>query len=175
MLHFKSIYLSAAFALCSVSIMAGELDAFVAAQDGASTCWSRAYTPQHMADHPDQQVAAMSLAVTFMGETEINPAQYVFRLEAYMRDGTGGQAVGPCSAEGDEMWCGVECDGGGIYVSSRSGGNVLVDLERRGSIWMSTGCGEDNFEEGFSLESGIDDKQFLLSELLPQFCMPAEY
>ena len=155
--------------------MAGELDAFVDARDGATTCWSRAYDGRHMAAHPDQQVTAMDLAVTYMAESNIGPAQYVFRLEAQMRDGRRGEAIGPCMADGDQMWCGVECDGGGVYVSTRSGGNVVVDLERRGAIWMSTGCGEENFEEGFSLQSGLDDKQFLLSELLPQFCMPAEY
>ena len=174
-MHFKSLYLTTAFALCSISVMAGELDGFVAASDGASSCWSRAYDARHLAAHPDQRVAAISLAVTFMAETEINPEQYVFRLEADMRDGTHGEAVGPCMADGKQMWCGVECDGGGVYVSSRSGGNVLIDLERRGAIWMSTSCGDENFDEGFSLESGIDDKQFLLTPLLPQFCMPAEY
>ncbi|SEQ53958.1 hypothetical protein SAMN05428969_3439 [Devosia sp. YR412] len=174
-MHRKSLFLSTAFALFSLSVMAGELDSFVAASDGATNCWSRAYDAKHMAAHPDQQVVAMDLAVTFMAQSDIGPEQYVFRLEATMRDGTQGQAVGPCMADGNEMWCGVECDGGGVYVSTRSGGNVLVDLERRGSIWMSTSCGDENFDEGFSLDSGRDDKQFLLSQLLPQFCLPAEY
>jgi hypothetical protein len=174
-MRLKSIYLGSAFALFSISVMAGELDAFVAAQNGASTCWSRYYDSPHMAAHPDQQVTGMDLAVTFMAETANNSEQYVFRLQAWMRDGTFGEAVGPCMADGDQMWCGVECDGGGVYVSTRSGGDVVVDLERRGAIWMSTSCGEDNFDDGFSLESGIDDKQFRLTRLEPQFCEPATY
>src|SRR5690606_7195866 len=117
MQHVKSIYFTTAFALFSMSVVAGELDAFVAAQDGASSCWERNYDNQHMAAHPDQQVTGMSLAVTFMAESDINPEQYVFRLETDMRDGTHGEAIGPCMADGGEMWCGVECDGGGVYVS----------------------------------------------------------
>jgi len=171
----KSLYLGTAFALFSVSVMAGELDAFVAASDGASKCWSRAYDAKHLSAHPDQQVVAMDLAVTYMAETSEYAEQYVFRLEADMRNGDHGVATGPCMAEGGQMWCGVECDGGGVYVSNRSGGKVLVDLERRGAIWMSSSCGEEDFDGGFSLESGRDDKQFLLTELRPQFCEPVTF
>lgn len=167
--------LGSAFALFSVGVLAGELDDFVAATDGATTCWSRAYDRQHLASHPDQQVTAMDLAVTYMAESHVSAAQYVFRLEVDMRDGSHGEAVGPCMADGNDIWCGVECDGGGVYVSTGSSDSVIVDLERRGAIWMSTSCGEENFDEGFSLEAGLDDKQFRLDELLPQFCMPAEY
>lgn len=171
----KSIYLGTALALCSVSVMAGELDAFVASTDGASSCWMRAYDARHLAAHPNQQVTAMDLAVTYTAETDINPAQFVFWLDVDMRDGSHGQASGPCMADGDQMWCGVECDGGGIYVANRSGGKVLVDLERRGSISMTSSCGEENFEDGFALQSGLDDRQFLLTALLPQFCEPTTF
>lgn len=77
--------------------------------------------------------------------------------------------------EGLELWCGVECDGGGIYVSQRERIRVLIDLQRVGQIAMTSGCGGEDFESGFSLGAGLDDKQFLLSDLSPQFCMPAEY
>ena len=175
MLFPRSIVVGAALALSSLSVLAGELDAFVAASDGASACWSRQYDAAHLAAHPHQQVTAMDFTVSYWDETAINPAQYVFRLEADLRDGTHGTAIGPCSAEGDTMWCGVECDGGGVYISSRSGGNVLVDLERIGNIAMTNGCAEAILDEGFSLQSGVDDKQFLLHALPPRQCVPAEY
>jgi hypothetical protein len=171
----RSIFLSTAFAMFSLSAVAGELDSFVAASDGATACWSRQYDAAHMTAHPDQKVAAMSLAVTYWDETAINPSQYVFRLEADLRDGTHGTAIGPCSADGNKMWCGVECDGGGVLVSNRSGGDVLIDLEAIGNIAMTSGCAEEILDEGFALQSGRDDKQFLLHALPPRQCIPAQY
>lgn len=173
-MRLKSIYLGTAFVLSSISVMAYELDAFVAAQDGAATCWSRYYDARHLNAHPDQQVTGMELAVTFAGETASSSQQYVFHLMTWLRDGIIGEAHGSCMPDGQDMWCGVECDGGGIYVSTRSGGDVVVDLQRTGAIWMSSKCGEENFEDGFSLQAGIDDRQFRLTRLEPQFCMPVE-
>ncbi|WP_137150069.1 hypothetical protein [Devosia sp. FKR38] len=173
--HTRSLFLGTAFALFSLGVMAAELDAFVAASDGATACWSRQYDAAHLAAHPDQQVAAMSMAVTYWDETANGPAQYVFRMEADLRDGTHGTAVGPCRQEGGDVWCGVECDGGGVLLKSRSGGDVLIDLEHTGYIAMTTGCGEDTLDEGFPLESGRDDKQFLLHALPVRQCVPATY
>lgn len=171
MQHHSSLYLGAAMALFALPVIAGELDAFVAAKDGASSCWSRVYDADHLAKHPDQKVKAMSLAVTYMEETAESAEQYVFRMEAELRGGVAGKQFGNCYAQEGKMFCGVDCDGGGVYVSSRNNGNVLVDLETIGSMWMVTGCGEDEGEEeGFSLQSGVDDKEFLLSALPAKAC-----
>jgi hypothetical protein len=72
----------------------------------------------------------------------------------------------------DTMFCGVDCDGGGVFVKLRNADQMLVDLERKGTIAMSYSCGE---EEGFPLQSGRDDKTFLLTRMLPQFCMPPQW
>lgn len=171
----KTLFLGTALILSTLSVAAGELDAFVQARDGATACWSRSYSAQHLREHPHQQVTAMDLTVTYMEETAMSPDQYVFRLEAQLRDGTEGYAVGPCMAQGGKMWCGVECDGGGVLVSNRNGGDILVDLAAVGAIAMSTSCGEDDFDSGFSLQSGIDDKTFLLHPQPVQICEPARY
>lgn len=171
----RSLFLPIAMALFSSSVAAAELNAFLASKTLDSACWSRDYTAQHLADHPHQQVVSMDLAITYLPANEYALAQHVFRLEARLRDGRKGVAIGPCSNDGRDIWCGVECDGGGIHLTSRSQNRVLVDLERVGSIAMSYSCGDEDTGAGFALESGIDDKQFLLTEGLPQFCLPVEY
>jgi hypothetical protein len=169
----SSLFAGAALLLCAVPVLAGELRDFVAARDGASACWGRVYDTDHLAKHPDQQVKAMSLTVTFMKETEFADAQYAFRLEAELRGGIAGEQSGVCSNQDGQVFCGVDCDGGGVYVSRRGDGNVLIDLETIGSIWMVTACGEDDGEqEGFMLKSGVDDKEFLLSPLPAKACKP---
>ena len=163
----------AASLVLAAGAVAGELDAFVGDADGSLACWSRQYSEQHLAAHPDQQVTAMSLAVGYEafddGNAEL-PGYYWFNLAAALRDGKSGSAGGTCSAAGDglEMVCAVDCDGGGIVVMPRNDGAVLADLERYGYIYMVGGCGAE--EEGFALESGRDDKQFLLHQADNKSC-----
>lgn len=153
--------------------LAGELDDFVAAEDGALSCWSRSYDAEHLASHPDQMVSAMTFGVSYMAETSEFAEQYSFWLEATLRDGARGYTTGPCNAYEGKMWCGVECDGGGIYVEARADGDVLVDLETHGYIRMSGSCGSSD-ENGISaLESGKDDKLFLLQATSAKACKAA--
>lgn len=168
----KAVFVGSALILSCLSVAAGELDAFVRAQDGATNCWSRDYTAQHLREHPLQQVTAMDFTVTFMRQSARNPEQYVFRLQAELRDGTAGYAEGPCMSSDGKMWCGVECDGGGVFISTRNGGDILVDLAAIGGIAMSMSCGEEDFKQGFTLEPGADDKTFLLHALPAQICEP---
>ena len=71
------------------------------------------------------------------------------------------------------MWCGVECDGGGVVVRQRSGGKLLVDLAATGRIRLSDSCAEDD-EEGIELLPGKDDKTFLLEKSAASQCPPPE-
>ncbi|MET3925898.1 hypothetical protein [Devosia sp. 2618] len=145
---------------------AGELDSFIAPVDGASITWSRNYDAAHLAAHPDQLVTAMQLAVSYEIFDPALEGQVNFELQAALRGGKQGVTTGTCMPYGQNMWCGVECDGGGILVSKRPGGSVLVNLANVGYIRMSeVGCGEDENSEGgsFDLTSGKDDKLFLLN------------
>ena len=149
--------------LVTSSVHSGELDSFVAPIEGTTAAWSRVYDATHMAQHPDQQVEAMDLAVTFEIFDPTYDGQVNFELKVKLRNGTKGVTTGTCMGQGDSMWCGVECDGGGMVISHRSNGSVLADLEKVGFIRMSeVGCGEEDTGVSFSLESGKDDKQFLL-------------
>lgn len=134
------------------------LDRHVESAGGASACWTRIYDAAHLRSHPDQKVSAMRFRITPNPGDEFAP--FDFALEAEVDDEGLGFAAGPCRPEGKGMFCGVECDGGGVFLTLRDDGKVLLDLEQAGFINMAGGCGED---DGFALESGRDDKQFLLS------------
>src|SRR5215217_5658852 len=153
------------------SVAAEELSSFVAAQDGAQTCWSRDYSAEHLAAHPDQLVTAMRLTLRYDAMVNDNPDFYSFRLEADLRGGQSGRAFGYCSEFEGAVSCGVECDGGGIGIAHAEGGKVLLDLTKYGYIRMAGSCGSDE-SGGFGLEAGIDDRQFLLSPATGKACKP---
>jgi len=153
------------------SVAAEELSSFVAAQDGAQSCWSRDYSAEHLAAHPDQLVTAMRFTMRFDTEVNDNPDFYSFRLEADLRGGQSGRAFGYCSEFEGAVSCAVECDGGGVGVAQAADGKVLLDLTRYGFIRMAGSCGSDE-ADGFGLEAGLDDKQFLLSPATGKACKP---
>jgi hypothetical protein len=171
MRHFAAACLLVA-AFAPLAALAGELDGYVPPEDGARSCWSRSYDAAHLADHPLQQVTKISFAVGYMAATIEFSEQYSFYLEARLRDGTEGYASGPCHAQDGKMWCGVECDGGGVLLERRADGKVLVDLKAHGYIHMSGGCGGGE-GDGFSLEAGKDDHEFLLHAETPKTCKSA--
>jgi hypothetical protein len=152
-------------AMAVTSAAAEELTSFVDAQKGARGCWSRQYSDEHLAAHPDQLVTAMQFTVQFDGEF------HYFELDADLRGGQSGRAAGACSEYEGVISCGVDCDGGGVLLSHAGDGKVLLDLTEYGYIRMTNSCGEDE-EDGFALEAGTDDKEFLLSPATGKACKP---
>ena len=174
MLDLRALWL-VGLAMSIAPATAVELDDLVPAQDGAAVCWSRLYDAAHLKAHPDQQVEAMDFAIGYAAETADYAAQYSFQIETRMRNGDVGHNSGPCSESEGNIQCGVECDGGYVMVRPASGdGSVLLDLETSGYIWLSGGCGVDDGDEdgGFALESGLDDKEFLLRPMPAGTCEP---
>jgi len=165
MMRKNAFPLGLVIALFGLPVAAGELDAFVEASDGAISCWSRTYDKQHLAQHPDQTVTDMQFAVGYAGERGEYADMYWFELHASQRGGIDGVTSGTCSPDGDAMRCGVECDGGGVVVTTRGDGRVLLDLEAYGHIRMYSECGAESEETSYSLEPGIDDKEFLLQPI----------
>lgn len=167
-------FMMVGFCLTAMNALAAEsLDVFAGLMPGDGRCWGRSYDQAHLAAHPHQKVTSIDLSIGATPETEFSDGFYIFQLDVALRDGTRGTASGECRLEGDDMFCGVECDGGGIFINAPSQNDMLVDLERIGSISMSSSCGGE--EEGFALRSGRDDKKFRLTRMLPQFCMPPEW
>jgi hypothetical protein len=150
-----------------------ELSELVPEKDGAVACWSRLYDAAHLKEHPDQQVEAMAFSISYAAETAEFAEQYSFLIEARMRNGDVGYNTGPCYENEGSISCGVECDGGYVMVRPASDdGSMMLDLETSGFIWLSGGCGVDDpdGDGGFALESGKDDKQFLLRPMPAGTC-----
>lgn len=156
--------------VASAPAMAAQLSDLVPAENRAAACWSRVYDAAHLKAHPDQQVQGMDFSIRYSAATGEYAAQYDFTIAATLRDGSVGHNTGPCTNENGKIWCGIECDGGYVMVEPRANGSVLLDLETSGYIWLSGGCGVDDGEGGFALESGKDDKSFLLQAAAPGMC-----
>lgn len=147
---------------------------FFAAENGAKSCWQRIYDAGHLRAHPDQQVTEMTFGVEYHPPKEdiadlsgVN----LFGMSARLRNGLKGSGSGVCFTTDDgEIRCGVDCDGGGVAVSQRSDGKLLVDLEPYGRIWLESECGGGGGGERLELQSGLDDKLFLLSPVSAKLC-----
>ena len=155
----------------------GELAAFLPPEEGAHICYRRVYSAEHLAKHPDQTVTEIDFRLAYYRHDpdEFYPKgqrNYYFAMLAKQRgrDRTL-TALGECVAYGDRISCGVECDGGGVSVSRREAGTILVDLDAFGRIRMSEGCDE---ADAVDLESGKDDSSFLLTKTDEASCPPYE-
>lgn len=156
----------------------GELAKFLAPQDGGRICYSRVYDAAHLKAHPKQQVTEMEFRMAYYTHEpdEFFPQgqrNYYFALLAKLRGQDSDQpliAEGECSTNdnGKSIFCGVECDGGGVVVTRRDGGKILVDLDVMGRLRMSSGC--DESDDVVELERGEDDKTFLLSQMTESSC-----
>ena len=178
-----------AFALASLCLAAGPLAAqpvepgeerqiadLLPPVPGARICFARDYDEAHLKAHPDQRVRSMGLRLAYYAHDpdQYDPKgqrNYHFELSTVLReDDRELSAGGDCvpADDGRNIWCGVECDGGGVLIRRAAAkGKILVDLGSTGRIRMSEGCDD---EAGMDLEPGSDDKLFLLSELPAPSC-----
>lgn len=155
----------------------GALLGFVAPSHGEHACFRRAYDAAHLAAHPDQTVTEMEFRIAyFRWEPDDTYPQgqrnYYFSLLAKRRgEGQRLTAMGECASldNGAAIGCGVDCDGGGVRVSKRADGAVLVDLGDDGRVRMTPGCGEEE-TDAVDLTSGKDDRTFLLSPMPSAQC-----
>ena len=90
-------------AVAVTSVAAEELSNFVAAQNGARGCWSREYSAEHLAEHPDQLVTAMHFTV------QVGPHFHQFQLDAELRGGQSGHTTGSCRESKGVVFCMVDC------------------------------------------------------------------
>lgn len=159
----------------------GELANFIPPQAGARACFGRVYDAAHLKNHPKQQVTEMQFRIAYYIHDPDEFAakgqrNYYFQILARLRDAQQGKpltAMGECSVadDGKSIFCGVDCDGGGVIVKRNGADKVLVDLEALGRLRMTLDCGEDE-ADAFELTPGADDKRFLLSKM-PQAECPA--
>jgi hypothetical protein len=169
----RRLALAMALTVSVVPALAQSMDDLVEARAGALSCWQRVYDTPHLQSHPDQQVTQMTFGVGYQPPDDDIADQeglYLFGMAASLRNGSDGTTSGSCFSEDGEMRCGVDCDGGGVSLSKRSDGKLLVDLETYGRIWLESECGGGSGAVSFELEAGLDDKLFLLSPVAAKLC-----
>ena len=118
----------------------------VAADSVPLGCFTRAYDAAHLASQPEQVVTAMWLDLRSDGGSSA-----YFTLSALMsgqghagRDGLGGILLDEGGFCGSDLWCQVECDGGGFEVTRVQGD--MIEITTTGMRVTTEGCsGEAEF------------------------------
>ena len=155
----------------------GELAKLVPPEPGAHACFKRVYDAEHLAKHPDQTVTSMELRLAYYAfdPDKYNPKgqrNYFFDLVVQRRGETRKlSGIGECIPYG--FWgisCGIDCDGGGLDITRKLDGSVVVDLTPFGRIRMTRSCG-DGQEDYVDLEPGKDDKTFRLYPMEQEECL----
>jgi hypothetical protein len=150
----------------------------VPAQDKAESCFLRRYDTAHMKARPKQRVEAIGICVSverMAPEEKGEIVRYIYNFdfaaklkgkpEIAKTGGECGFAYMPPEEQkriaSKPIWCGIDCDGGGVSVDPRKdGAELLVRLER---IRVSSECGGgDDESKSYDLTGGTDDKVFII-------------
>lgn len=148
------------------------------AKDKAQSCFLRRYDSAHLKSHPKQRVEALGMCVEverITPEEKGEPVRYRYnfdfaaKVKGHAKPATTGGECGfsymPPEEQkriaGKPIWCGVDCDGGGVSVETRKDdAELLVRLER---IRVSSECGgADDESSSFDITGGADDKVFVI-------------
>lgn len=145
----------------------------------AAKCFTRAYSAQHLANHPHQTVTSFTLSLTGgRDDPHMGFSAWITRRGDARRLYTGGVCSSTAERGKALMRCSVDCDGGGIGVESqRKDGAVLVHLAQPlgyGRLVLSTTCGDDVDPVDVTLHPGIDDKSFRLDPAPLTLCKQLE-
>ena len=145
-----------ALLLCCHAALAEDAPASEAAPDPWLGCWSRVYDAVHLAKHPGQKIAAMTLSIAARGPASDNaPGSYLAKLTALLRDKpeTYSNLDGArCVVSGETLSCFTD----GFFIGRFS-------LERAGKNMKLAFRAED---EHLALVPGVDLSGFIV--LSPQ-------
>jgi len=155
----------------------GELGRILPPIHDRRVCFSRIYDAAHMRKHPSQKVTAMQFQIRYHRHDpdKQNPEgqrNYYFGMAAKVRGQTKTlHASGECTSSQGKIYCGIDCDGGGVLIERhvREGGLTVKFEDSRAYLRMTLGCGG---EEGRSvnLTPGADDRVFHLVKASPSAC-----
>lgn len=151
--------------LCAISAPSAGAASFygryIAGPDGISPCYARTYSPEHLAEHPQQTVTRFYLTRSEYdhgGSAQSFEVAFGFTLKT-IRGAFASYAT--CRPRGDGAACVAEADGGGFSLSPRPDG-ILVSVEQRLEVEGS---------EDFSPDlHASDDRDFRLYESDPEAC-----
>lgn len=155
----------------------GVLADLLAPTPGKRLCFARSYSKDHLEAHPKQKVTDVQFHLSYYRHQpdefySKGQRNYYFRMMAKLRGSSKTYtAMGECSASGANIFCGVECDGGGVNLRSRPQGRLLVFFANENSeIRMTEGCDEADEGNYIELKPGDDDKEFLLNPVNAGAC-----
>lgn len=155
----------------------GALGNLLAPTPGKRQCYGRTYSKDHLDAHPKQTVTDVRFQLTYYRHQpdEFYPKgqrNYYFRMMAKLHGSSKTYtAIGECSASGSNIFCGVECDGGGVNIRSRPEGKLLVFFSGpNAEIRMTEGCDGADESDYIELKPGSDDKEFLLNPVSGSAC-----
>jgi len=154
-------------------------------------CFIRRYDAAHLAQHPLQQVDAMTLLISAERIADDKFLDYSFRLGVRFRHRPGDfESSGNCGyaptvkvqdtddpthpiamqPQGIDFSCSIDCDGGGITVNlANNDGSIVVKPLEGLRLWK----GRDPDEAATSaFENSADDKVFRLDRTALDECIP---
>jgi hypothetical protein len=150
----------------------GELAQILQPVPGQKICFARDYDAAHLKSHPAQKVTNLLFELhyhTFEPDQYFPQGQrnYYFTLAAKVRDVKEAlYSSGECSPWDTGIFCGVDCDGGGITLSSQPDGSIRIGFDPEiPRLRMTIGCGEDETGQTYELTPGADDKEFRLERV----------
>ena len=142
-------------------------------KDAGYACFTRAYTKDHLASHPKQNVTSIMLLLKGKPDPEL---QYNAGVDfRFRKSGKHFQATGDCpsvtlngpGSAPNALHCAIDCDGGSINVDLKDADTVLVKLPDGIAVSKAASADEPSGDR-----FGSDDKVFKLTRALVVTCLP---
>ena len=138
---------------------------------GEHICFRRDYDDKHMAAHPKQSVREIEFRLAYFAHEadETYPQgqrNYYFDLRVKRKgERHFASGLGECSINDGGIFCGIDCDGGGIFLKKGAeAASVNLDFGDMWGISMSSECGGGEASDT-DLVPGEDDKSFKLTRI----------
>jgi hypothetical protein len=93
---------------------------------GADSCYQRAYSASHLAEHPGQRVEAIQLSHFNEDSTGMAAGEMLLRIAVRLRGQAPWQTLAFCVNRNGKLACGIECDGGRFDVVSKNQSAILI-------------------------------------------------
>ena len=136
---------------------------------GTHICFSRTYDAAHLKAHPKQTVSYIEFRLAYYRhdpDTGYPEGQrnYYFDLRAKRKGSNDMTSTGgECSSRDGAIFCGVDCDGGGVFLK-KDADAINLSFGDMWGISMTSECGGGE-GSGPDLLPGEDDKSFKLTKI----------
>jgi hypothetical protein len=133
----------------------------LAAKGKTSVCFTRVYTPAHLASHPQQNVRDMVILMSAEKDADAGGV-YSTHIGVHFRKlGSVFETGGSCGIgeDGKAIHCGVDCDGGSMDVELKDAETIYLKIPDGARLWQP-GSDDDNPAKA---RFGSDDKIFKLT------------